>query len=132
MITPELLLQKAQQASGIEQHFLALAQQFMEHQNISGAAAVGSFIDPGLKVPKAGERVLMPAGVEIRTTGKKGVFTSKRKQVVTVHRVGDGGLYEERGEVVEIPASIIWVGAGGYWCEVSVRDWASAAGIAGE
>jgi hypothetical protein len=131
MITPELPQQKAQQASGIERHFLTLAQQFMARQNMSGAAAVGSFVDLELKIPKAGERVLMPAGVEIRTTGEKGVFTSKRKQIVAVHRVNDGGLYGERGEVVEIPASIIWAGAGGYWCEVSVRDWASAAGMAG-
>lgn len=52
-------------------------------------------------------QVRIPAGVNVGTTGPRRRFLSKRAQVITVHTV-----FADRNMVR-------WVGAGGYWCEVS-------------
>lgn len=126
MITIESLKARMSDMDSTQRHFAELACQFMEQNSFMAFSVVGEFIAPGIVLPKVGDKLKVPLGVSIRTS--KGYHRSGRSQNIVVSRVSSGGMYSDRGEAIEIPAVIVWAGSGGYWHEISVRDWINAGG----
>lgn len=79
-----------------------------------------------------GDKVRVRKGAPIRTLRSNNVVYSggerpgqraRKSYTITVHRVGNGWVERptNRAPIVRNP-TIIWAGAGGYWCEVDIND----------
>lgn len=82
---------------------------------------------------RKGETVTIPAGIAIhRPTAPASMpkqVASKRAQRVTVHHVLPGSNLIDRNGTPASDPKIVWVGSGGYWCEVLFSDLAKAGAI---
>lgn len=93
---------------------------------------VGYIPESNLPV-RQGDRLTIPAGVSVHRPTSPPSMPSrvvlKRAQRVTVHHILPGSNVMDRYGTPASDPKIVWAGSGGYWCEVSFNELASAGAL---
>lgn len=106
--------------------FLAAARDWLVRSGKDSAQYIGPF---GTISIKKGQRVVIKAGSEIRSTrGQPTVST--RKRVVTVHYIDEGYIDRSCAEPTVRQPVVTWAGAGGYWCRTALENVDTQASLA--
>lgn len=74
---------------------------------------------------RPGQKVTIKKGTIVRSLGPAGIHPAARTYTVVAHSV-DNGVHRHRNyhnELVDtVNPKIVWVGSGGYWCDVDIND----------
>lgn len=98
--------------------FLSAARDWLVRSGKDSAQYIGPF---GTIYFKKGQRVVIKAGSEIRSTrGKPTVST--RKRVVTIHYIDEGYIDRSCAEPTVRQPVVNWAGAGGYWHRTALEN----------
>lgn len=98
--------------------FLSAARDWLVRSGQDSAQYIGPF---GTIYFKKGQRVVIKAGSEIRSTrGQPTVST--RKRVVTVHYIDEGYIDRSCAEPTVRQPVVNWAGAGGYWHRTALEN----------
>ncbi|MEG1349777.1 MAG: hypothetical protein RSD49_17215 [Hafnia sp.] len=114
---------------------LRMAIMLMKHRGQQEVHAIGNFVKPGVQLPIAGQKIVIPKGAVFSTAvAGSGQTSYKSNRRVMVHRVNDGkgcGFFEEYQDspahIQELPIEITWSGKGG-WCRISLQEWLANGG----
>lgn len=95
---------------------------YMQANNIGSAKILGNFLSRTIHLPSKGEQVVIPKGIEVKSTLAKMNKPNGVKRTVGVHSINRGFIISEWGQIRISNAFATWVGSGGYWCHTSLDN----------